>query len=78
MKRVVFWLGILVLIAGLFLFFLAGATTGPEMEPLIPSIYQTNQTYWLVLTFAGLILVIAGLLMKFKSNKSKAVQKNKK
>ena len=77
MKKILFWTGLAILVIGLILFFLAGAT-GPENQPLVPSIYQTNQAYWLALSFAGFILIVAGLLMKFKRSKQKKVIKSKK
>ncbi|MBS3075992.1 DUF2919 family protein [Candidatus Pacearchaeota archaeon] len=77
MKKIIFWAGIIVLIVGLILFFLAGAT-GPDNQPWVPSVYQTNQAYWLALSLAGFVLIALGLFMKFKSLKSNAVKSKKK
>lgn len=67
MKKNIFWTGIIILVAGLILFFLAGAT-GSGNEALVPLIYQTNQAYWLALTLAGFIVLVAGLMIKSKKS----------
>ena len=72
MKKIIFWLGIVTLVVGVILFFLAGAT-GPNNQPWVPSIYQTNQAYWLALSLVGFVLIAFGLFMRLKSSK-KAVK----
>jgi LPXTG-motif cell wall-anchored protein len=59
MRKGIFWFGVLVLLAGVVLFFLAGASS-----PRISGIYGTNQIYWIVLGAAGLVLVLAGLFSR--------------
>ena len=77
MKKNIFWIGIIILVVGLILFFLAGAT-GSGNEALVPLIYQTNQAYWLALTLAGFIVLVAGLMIKSKkSTKSVKLKKKK-
>ena len=61
MKKGIFWFGALVLIAGVVLFFLAGAD-----PPRISGIYGTNQTYWIALGAAGLIIALVGLFSRRK------------
>ena len=74
MKKNIFWTGIIILVVGLILFFLAGATDSGNAA-LVPLIYQTNQAYWLALTLAGFVVLVAGLVIK--SKKSAKLKKKK-
>lgn len=45
---------------------MAGSTSGTELKPTIPAIYGTNQTYWGILALLGLLIGLAGLILKRK------------
>lgn len=76
MKKIIFWVGISVLIIGLILFFLAGAT-GPENQPWVPSLYQTNQAIWLALALAGFVLIAISMFLKSKASRTPKSRKAK-
>lgn len=61
MRRGIFWFGALLLIAGIALFFLAGSDSIQ-----LSGVYGTNQTYWMILGGAGLIIALAGLFSRRK------------
>ncbi len=69
MKKIVFWPGIAVFILGFLAFFLSGSTSGPDLEPTVPFLYGTNQTYWMLMAFAGVIISIVGAFLKEKKKK---------
>jgi hypothetical protein len=62
-KNVLIW-GIVLFFGGFILNFLAGATLPGNIT--IPLIYGSNQTFWLFVSFAGLITSIVGLILKKK------------
>jgi len=66
MKKIIFWIGLILLILGLFLFFISGSTSGPNLEPTIPFIYGTNQLCWIALGLVGLIITLVGVFKKRK------------
>lgn len=66
MKKGIFWTGLVGLILGLLLLFLSGSRSGPNLEPTIPLLYETNQSIWMLLGFAGLIVMVIGLVLKTK------------
>ena len=66
MRKAVLWIGVAVFIIGVFLFFIAGSTSGPDLKPTIPLIYGTNQAIWGILAIAGVIVGIVGLILRKK------------
>ncbi len=69
MKKGVLFTGVIIFLLGVFLIFISGATTGSSPEtskPIIPFLYGTNQTYWMFMAFAGIIIAIIGLFLKGK------------
>lgn len=56
------WLGLILLVVGVVLFFLSGATT--NNGPVWALVYGTNQLLWIVLAVVGLIMAIIGGLKK--------------
>ncbi len=69
MRKGIFWIGVIIFILAAALFFLSGSTSGSSPEtakPTIPLIYGTNQGYWMLLGLAGVIIIIAGALLKNK------------
>lgn len=60
-KKVLIW-GIILLIGGFIINFLAGAVLPGNFT--IPLIYGSNQTLWLFVSFVGLIMTIVGLILK--------------
>jgi drug/metabolite transporter (DMT)-like permease len=58
--KITLWLGVLLLLAGVVLFFLAGSTSNGS--PTVAAIYGTNQGYWGLLALVGLILLIVGIV----------------
>lgn len=62
MKKVILGIGLILLLAGIILFILAGSTSGPNFKPTVPAIYGTNQGYWTLLAFVGLVITIVGLV----------------
>lgn len=64
MKKSVIITGVILLVVGFILNFLAGATLPGEVR--IPLIYGSNQTLWLFVTAVGLITGIVGLILKKK------------
>lgn len=61
MRKSVLFAGIIVLVIGFVLLVLGGAN-----PPKIPLIYGSNQTYWMLFSVVGLIIVIVGLILKKK------------
>ena len=61
--KILLWGGLAVAVIFLLLGFLAGATNGPDLQPLWPAVYGSNQTMWAGLMFLGLILFVIGLIM---------------
>ena len=73
MEKLLFRVGLVVLVTGVILFFLAGVEF-----PNTP-LQETNQAYWLVLALIGLILAMAGLVVKkYKKNLKEKKKKGKK
>lgn len=64
MRKKVVIIGVIVLVAGFILNFLAGATLPGGFQ--IPLLYGSNQTFWLFISFVGLITGIVGLILKKK------------
>lgn len=62
-KKVLIW-GIVLLILGIILEFLSGATLPGNVT--IPLIYGSNQTLWLFVAAIGLIILVVGLILKKK------------
>jgi LPXTG-motif cell wall-anchored protein len=62
-KNVLIW-GIVLLVGGFIINFLAGATLPGNIT--IPLIYGSNQTLWLFVSFIGLIMGIVGLILRKK------------
>lgn len=62
MRKKIVVIGVIVLVAGFILNFLAGATLPGEFR--IPLIYGSNQTFWLFVSFIGLVTGIVGLFLK--------------
>ena len=60
--KAVLIIGAVLLVVGLALSFLAGATNGPNLEPLLPLVYGTNQILWTFIAIVGLILVVVGII----------------
>ncbi len=72
MKKIIFWGGVAVFVLGFLANFLAGATNGPSPEtqkPIVPFLYGTNQTMWMFLAFAGIIVAVVGIFLKGKKKK---------
>jgi len=67
MRKKVVIIGVILFLAGFLLNFLAGATLPGEVR--IPLLYGSNQTFWLFVSFAGLITGIVGLFLKKKNKK---------
>jgi len=67
MRKKVIVIGVIVLVAGFMFNFLAGATLPGGFT--IPLIYDSNQTFWLFVSFVGLIVGIVGLFLKSKKKK---------
>ncbi len=63
MGKILLWVGLVMAVAFLLVGFLAGATNGPDMKPIWPAVYGSNQTLWAGLMFLGLILFVIGLIM---------------
>lgn len=63
MRKILLWTGLVMIVVFGVLIFLSGASNGPEMKPIWPAIYGTNQALWTGLAFLGLILLLAGLIM---------------
>ncbi len=66
MKKIVFWIGVGVFILGALAFFLSGSTSGLDLQPTVPFLYGTNQTYWMLLAFAGILIAVIGAFLKGK------------
>ena len=64
MRKKVIVIGVIVLVAGFMFNFLAGATLPGGFQ--IPLLYGSNQTFWLFVSFVGLIVGIVGLFLKSK------------
>lgn len=63
MGKVLLWGGLVMAVVFLIIGFLAGATNGPDMKPIWPAVYGSNQVLWAGLMFLGIILFIIGLIM---------------
>lgn len=64
MRKNVLILGIILLVGGFIINFLAGATLPGNVT--IPLIHGSNQTFWLFISLIGLITGIVGLILKKK------------
>jgi hypothetical protein len=62
MRKGVLIFGIILLIGGFIINFLAGAVLPGNVT--IPLIYGSNQTFWLFVSLVGLIVGIVGLILK--------------
>ena len=72
MKKSVLFAGIGIFILGVLTFFLSGAQSGPspeEMKPTVQFLYGTNQFYWMLLAFAGVVILMVGAFLKSKNKK---------
>lgn len=63
MVKILTWGGLAIAAVFFIVGFLAGATNGPDMKPIWPAVYGTNQVLWAGLTLLGLILFVAGLII---------------
>jgi len=63
MGKILLWVGLIGVIVFVLIGFLSGATNGPDMKPILPLVYGTNQTIWLFLTIISIILFVIGLIM---------------
>ena len=68
MRKKIVIIGAIVLVAGFIFNFLAGATLPGNFT--IPLIYGSNQTFWLFVSFVGLVVGIVGLFLKSKKKKN--------
>jgi len=69
MNKCIFWTGIAILVIAVIIFFLSGSTSGPSPElakPTVSFLYGTNQFYWILLGFIGIIIAIVGAFLKPK------------
>jgi uncharacterized membrane protein HdeD (DUF308 family) len=69
MKKWVLFTGVGIFLLGILAFFLSGSTSGSSPEtatPTVPFLYGTNQLYWILLAFAGVVLVVVGGFLKSK------------
>ena len=64
MRKKVIVTGIVLFIGGFILNFLSGATLPGNFT--IPLVYGSNQTFWLFVSFVGLVVGIVGLFLKQK------------
>lgn len=64
MRKKILIIGIVLLIAGFLLEFIAGAVFPGNIT--IPLIYGSNQALWLFIAFVGLIVGLVGLFLKSK------------
>lgn len=62
MRKAVLYTGLVLLLGGIIVGFLAGAVLPGNVT--IPLIYGSNQTLWLFVTAVGLIVLIVGAIMK--------------
>jgi len=69
MKKWILWSGVGTFILGAFLFFVSGSTSGPELKPTIPFLYGTNQFYWMLLAFTGVVITVVGAFLKGKKRR---------
>jgi drug/metabolite transporter (DMT)-like permease len=58
--KIALWLGAILLLGGIVLFFLAGSTSNGS--PTVSAIYGTNQGLWMLMALVGLILLIVGIV----------------
>lgn len=63
MGKILLWGGLVMAVVFFLLGFLAGATNGPDMAPIWPAVYGSNQVLWGGLMFLGLILFVIGLIL---------------
>jgi len=63
MGKILLWGGLIMAVAFLLIGFLAGATNGPDLKPIWPAVYGTNQTLWAGLMLLGIIFFLIGLVM---------------
>jgi len=63
MRKILLWGGLVMAIVFFIIAFLSGATNGPDMKPIWPAVYGTNQVLWAGLAILGLILFIISLIM---------------
>lgn len=68
MKKKIIIIGVVLFFGGFILNFLAGATLPGGFQ--IPLLYGSNQTFWLFVSFVGLITGIVGLFLKPKIKKA--------
>jgi LPXTG-motif cell wall-anchored protein len=73
MRKKFIIVGVIVLIAGFILNFLAGATLPGNFT--IPLIYGSNQTLWLFVSAVGLAIGIIGFFLKKKKSVEKKEEK---
>jgi hypothetical protein len=69
MRKIIFWVGIIVFLLAAICFFLSGSTSGPSPEestPTVPFIYGTNQFIWMFLGAVGIVITTVGITLKKK------------
>jgi len=68
MRKFMFWLGLAIFILAALCIFLSGSTSGPNLEPTVPFLYNTNQyqPFYLIAGVIGLVILVLGLVMKRK------------
>jgi hypothetical protein len=64
MKKLIFWIGLVLFVLGIFLLFISGSSSGPELKPTIPFLYGTNQIYWMIIGVAGFVVMLFGIFLK--------------
>jgi len=63
MGKILTWGGLAMAVVFFIISFLSGATNGPDMQPIWPAVYGSNQILWAGLALLGLILFVIGLVM---------------
>ena len=69
MRKIIFWIGLIILILAVACFFLSGSTSGatPEQStPTVPFLYGTNQFLWILLGIVGIVILTVGVMLKKK------------
>jgi hypothetical protein len=65
-KKVLIWLGAILLIAGGMLIFLSGSLNPETLKPSIPALASISQTVWMGMAIFGLLLLIVSLFLRKK------------
>lgn len=62
MGKVLLWVGFVGVWVFFIMGFLAGATSGPDMKPLLLAVYGTNQAIWALSALVSLAIFTVGLI----------------